>query len=144
MRQAIENRLDALVTQSDIVPEEPEPVEIGIDEELEQESLFDHVSASDSYEAAEPAYEEVLERIDKDEARKRLIELRETEIMDEFPEDRGTGILRKAMIQAFLRTIPEDESEFRTSIPLELRERTDPRQMKYLGSIIDILSLVER
>ena len=64
--------------------------------------------------------------------------------MDEFPEDRGTGILRKSMIKAFLQTLPEDESEFRISILLELREKTDPRQMKYLGSIIDILSLVER
>ncbi|MDA1090224.1 MAG: hypothetical protein O3A85_07935 [Proteobacteria bacterium] len=64
--------------------------------------------------------------------------------MDEFPEDRGKGILRKSMIKAFLQTLPDDESEFRTSILMELREKTDPRQMKYLGSIIDILSLVQR
>lgn len=83
------------------------------------------------------------EMIGLDEAERRLIALREEEVLDEFPEsDRDKGLLRRSMIKALLENLPEDEGAFRASIPLRLRERTDPRQMKYLEPVLEILSMV--
>jgi hypothetical protein len=63
--------------------------------------------------------------------------------MDEFPDgDRSRGILRKSMMLSFLENLPYNPEEFRSLIPLRLREGTDSRQLKYLDSIFEILEQV--
>ena len=75
-----------------------------------------------------------------DEARGKLIQLREGIIQSEFPDsDRSRGLLRKQMIRYFLDKKPTTLDEFRNFFPLQLREKTDSRQMKYLDDIFEII-----
>ena len=65
-----------------------------------------------------------------EEARKSLIELREEVIKPAFPDvESSRGLLRKAMLDALLRQRPTSADEFRSLIPLKLREDTDSEQV---------------
>ena len=61
-----------------------------------------------------------------DKARTALIELREQEIKPNHPDtDPARGLLRKSMIDEFLRAKPTTETEFRVRVRRDLREATD-------------------
>ncbi len=76
------------------------------------------------------------------DARERLIELRENIIKIERPgADPATGLLRKRMLDALLRTLPTDGDEFRQKIPFSLRQGTDGGQLQEYGDrVFEILA----
>ena len=79
-----------------------------------------------------------------EEAEKELIAYREKVIFEEFPDaDQEQGLLRKPVIILLLENLPVTPEEFRSIIPLYLREKTDPRQMKFLPDILEILENVD-
>jgi hypothetical protein len=78
-----------------------------------------------------------------DQARGQLIRLREI-IQSEFSDaDRSRGLLRKEMLRHFLSKKPTTHDEFRNSFPLQLREKTDSRQMRYLKDIFEVIDEME-
>ncbi|WP_417799033.1 DUF4011 domain-containing protein [Terasakiella pusilla] len=79
-----------------------------------------------------------------EKARQLLIDLRDDEILDEFPDSNpDRNILRDTMIDAFLKYRPIDKSDFRNLIPLSLREDIDLRHMKYLDFILETIERIE-
>ena len=46
-------------------------------------------------------------------------------------------------ILTLLDLVTEDEADFRALIPLPLREVTDPRHMKYLDPVLEILAQIK-
>ena len=84
--------------------------------------------------------------ISREEAKEQLIELRENVINIENPSaDRSKGILRNEMIDALIRTLPQDSKEFLQFIPAYMRgDATDGAQLKKYGQrIFDILMEVD-
>lgn len=83
--------------------------------------------------------------ISLDQARARLIDLRERKIKLLFPDaDPTTGLLRKSMLDELLKKRPTDMDEFRTLIRLDLRQNTDGGQLKEFGSrVFDILTEID-
>lgn len=75
------------------------------------------------------------------EARQKLLELYNNKILQKF-QNHERGILRKEMLEAFLRNLPTTSEEFREFIPLKFREATDPKQMQFLPEILEILKEV--
>jgi very-short-patch-repair endonuclease len=75
------------------------------------------------------------------EARQKLLELYKNKILPKFP-NHERAILRKEMLEAFLRNRPTTTEEFREFIPLRFREATDPKQMEFLPEILEILKEV--
>ena len=72
--------------------------------------------------------------------RTRLVGLRE-EIMTKDPDvPRAAGVLRKTMLEAFLRTCPTTMEEFRARIPLSLRQDTDHRHAHYVAEIVRVIA----
>lgn len=84
-------------------------------------------------------------QISIDQARALLIDLREREIKVKFPDSDPTkGLLRKSMLDELLRKRPSDLEEFKKMIRLELREVTDPVQLReYQERVFDILIQTE-
>lgn len=142
IRLAIEKRLSVLINGLAARVIRPTHNVSGMQESLFIESQI----PVDEYEEMESdeAYKEKAASISAEEARELLWDLRDGEIADEFPTgDRSKGILRKSMLDAFLEHLPADEAKFRSLMPLDLRETTDPRQTKYLGEILEIIALVD-
>ncbi len=83
--------------------------------------------------------------ISVDQARARLIDLRERRIKLLFPDaDPTTGLLRKSMLDELLKKRPTDMDEFRALVRLDLRQNTDGAQLKEFGSrVFDILTEIE-
>ena len=79
-------------------------------------------------------------------ARRLLVDLREHEIKAAFPNsDPAHGLLRKSMIDAFIRMKPTTVEEFRVSIPLDLREKTDGEQLRAFGDkVFSVLEQIRR
>ena len=77
-----------------------------------------------------------------EEARKKLVELHQEKIIPKYPDvEPSHRLLRKAMLDALLLQRPTTPDEFRTLIPLKLREETDREQAKaYLDDVLDIIS----
>jgi very-short-patch-repair endonuclease len=73
------------------------------------------------------------------EARNALLRLRDDVIFKEFPGEQERCILRDLMINKILEARLDEPSDFVSKIPLWLRERTDPRQMRYLKQICEIV-----
>ena len=83
--------------------------------------------------------------ISVDQARARLIDLREREMRTLFPQaDPTTGLLRKSMLDELLKKRPTDMDEFRDRIRLDLRQNTDGAQVKQFGGrVFDILAEID-
>ncbi|MBV1901539.1 MAG: DUF4011 domain-containing protein [Kordiimonadaceae bacterium] len=84
--------------------------------------------------------------ISKEEAREKLIELRENTIHVENPSgDRSKGLLRNEMIDVLIRTLPGDNDEFLKFIPPYMRgDATDGSQLnKYGQHVFDVLADVD-
>jgi very-short-patch-repair endonuclease len=81
-------------------------------------------------------------RISVEQARAKLIDLRERIIKVQFPDTNpANGLLRKSMLDALLLKRPTDMDEFRRSIRLDLRENTDAKELKEFGEqVFDILA----
>jgi len=77
-----------------------------------------------------------------EEARKKLVELHQEKIIPKYPDvEPSHRLLRKTMLDALLLQRPTTPDEFRTLIPLKLREETDREQAKaYLDDVLDIIS----
>jgi very-short-patch-repair endonuclease len=77
-----------------------------------------------------------------DEARERLIHLRESVLKGEFPNvDPARGLLRKSMLDALLLLKPRTRQEWLARLPYALRTTTDPEQVgKYLDAVLEIIS----
>ena len=76
-----------------------------------------------------------------EEARKKLVDLRENEIKPAFPDsDPLKGILRESMLEALLKHRPNNKNEWSSRIPLSLREESDGKQAReFLPKIFEIL-----
>lgn len=75
-----------------------------------------------------------------DEVRLALRRLREEVIFVEFPgSEPERSILRDLMIEKIIESALDEPDDFSTKIPLWLRERTDPRQLKYLRDVCAIV-----
>lgn len=83
-------------------------------------------------------------RISVNEAREKLIDLRENEINVKYPRhSRESGLLRRQMLEEFLKRKPGDDEEF-MQFPLKLRQDTDGTQrQEYLEAVLDILADIE-
>ena len=82
-------------------------------------------------------------RLSVEDARKRLVELRDTKILKESPgASPATCVLRDEMIEALLRHRPVDRGEWMDRIPFDLRLDTDGKQLEYLDDILDVVSKV--
>ena len=77
----------------------------------------------------------------REESRAALVTLRER-IEVECPEaDPARGLLRQAMLDELVRKRPTDADEWRTKIPLDLRQGTDGEQFKrFSEDVFDILA----
>lgn len=86
----------------------------------------------------------VAEKITMEQARERLIELREREIVEKFPDnDRRRGLLRKAILTRLLHYRPTTPEEFASVIPHSLRSNTDSRQIEEcLGTVLETLKSI--
>lgn len=121
----------------------PEPISEEQEPQAATASTDDFAVIRGVRESEVTADEEKNGGLTKEDAREQLIRLREERILPLINgADPEACILRPAMINAFLRFLPEDEEEFLTEIPLALREQTDRRQMRYLGEILDIIGRV--
>jgi hypothetical protein len=82
--------------------------------------------------------------ISPQEARERLIELRETEMARSFPNVlESANLLRPEILDILLRARPTDLESFHRVVPLRLREETDPGQFRrYLPEVLDVLAAV--
>jgi hypothetical protein len=77
-----------------------------------------------------------------DEARLALRKLRDDIVFLEFPgSEPERSILRDLMIEKIIESRLDEPEEFKSKIPLWLRERTDSRQLKYLE---DVCAIVEQ
>ncbi len=75
------------------------------------------------------------------EASQKLLELYKSKILPKYP-NHERAILRREMLEAFLRNRPTTPEEFREFIPLRFREATDTKQMEFLPEILEILKEV--
>ena len=81
--------------------------------------------------------------LSQDQARAELIDLRENTIKATFVDaDPARGLLRKSMLDELLRKRPKDHQEFLAKIPMELRQNTDPEQLKTFGE--QVFEILER
>ena len=81
-------------------------------------------------------------RLSEIELKNRLRAFRDSEIVRDFPQlDLERCILREIMINKIVEFRLDEPADFTRKIPLWLRERTDQKQIKYLG---EICSIVER
>jgi hypothetical protein len=78
------------------------------------------------------------------EVRNALLRFRDDVIFKEFPgSEQERCILRDLMINKILEARLDEPSDFASKIPLWLRERTDPRQMRYLKQICEIVETLQ-
>jgi very-short-patch-repair endonuclease len=79
-----------------------------------------------------------------EEARAKLIQLREDVIKRSFPNvDSSRGLLRKTLLDAFLRLKPTTREEWLANIPYDLRSTTDAEEVgKYLEAVLEIVSMI--
>lgn len=83
-------------------------------------------------------------RLSEAEVKIRLRALRDTEISGDFPQlDPERCILREIMINKIIESKLDDPGDFTHKIPLWLRERTEPKQAKYLDKICSIVELMD-
>jgi hypothetical protein len=74
------------------------------------------------------------------QVRDALRSLRDDVILKEFPgSEPERCILRDLMISKFIEARLDEPHQFDEKIPLWLRERTDQRQIKYLGKVCAIV-----
>jgi hypothetical protein len=79
-------------------------------------------------------------KLSEDEARSALRALRDEIILKEFPgSEPERCILRDLMINKILDARVDEPEQFTDKVPLWLRERTDPRQMKFLARMCEIV-----
>ena len=78
--------------------------------------------------------------------RRRLIELREMEMANRYPDtDRSHGLLRKTLLTRLLESRPTTRQEFVSVIPESLRATTDIRQIEdYLDTVLDTLKQIKQ
>ena len=102
---------------------------------------------------AEPTRERAEERragaetppdtLTPDEARHLLLRLREEVILPRHPSvPRNRGILRKAIVDALLRHLPEDRAEWEAYLPDEALETIAPEHLEFLDEILAIVGRV--
>jgi DNA-binding ferritin-like protein len=66
------------------------------------------------------------------------MQYKQSNITPRFPDD-SNSILRKEMMEHFIKKMPTVKKEFYNAIPLTLRENTDGRQMQFLEDILEII-----
>lgn len=78
-------------------------------------------------------------------ARRALIQLREESVRPAFPNTPPErGLLRRAMIDAFLTHRPTSAAEYERRMPESMRAYTDPAQLRYLPEVFVILARLPR
>jgi hypothetical protein len=63
----------------------------------------------------------------------------ESQILPSFP-DRSKGILRDEMLVQFVNKRPTSLEEFYKAVPMDLRQKTDGKQLQYLQEIFDLVA----
>ena len=108
-------------------------------------SIPSNISTNESVQVDPTPDQGQVATITSDEARRRLIELRDTRLKRSYgdlaPEQ---GLLRRAMISAFLAYRPRTHEEFIARIPQSERLNTDNRQIdEFLEEVFSIVGLIE-
>lgn len=111
----------------------------GTPQKQSQTELFNAVSIS------KPKLHTNSDGISVEQARAKLIDLRERAIKSSFPDsDPAKGLLRKSMLDDLLKKRPTDIDEFRRMVRLDLRQNTDAAQLKeFAEQVFDILAEVD-
>jgi hypothetical protein len=63
----------------------------------------------------------------------------ESQILPSFP-DRSKGLLRDEVLVHLVNKKPTSLEEFYKAVPMELRQKTDSRQLQYLDEVFDMIS----
>lgn len=82
--------------------------------------------------------------LNTDEVRAALVQMRQERVEVEFPgAEPNRSILRDPMIKAMIDARFDDPAQFREVIPQYLRVGTDPRQLRYLDEICDLIGKMQ-
>jgi len=102
-----------------------------------REAVGNSVSSSPACQLVEDA------RLNETEVKQRLRAFRDNEIGRDFPQfDPERCILRDIMIAKIVESRLDEPKDFTHKIPLWLRERTDQKQVRYLGKICSIVEMM--
>ncbi len=94
--------------------------------------------AADEYEKIKPLPTRQLAAKQPRTLEEKLMQYKQSNITPRFPDD-SNSILRKEMMEHFIKKMPTVKKEFYNAIPLTLRENTDGRQMQFLEDILEII-----
>jgi very-short-patch-repair endonuclease len=127
--------VEPAVSREDVGADVPRPDLPGAD------AKYPEIQATSA--VADEAAREVIRgpgRLSKIEARDALRSFRDQVILKEYPgSEPERCILRDIMINKILEARLEEPDQFDEKIPLWLRERTDQRQIKFLGNVCAIV-----
>jgi len=90
----------------------------------------------------DPAYRERQEAANRDQSlRQRLVDLRDTEIVNAFPDTpKERGLLNPNLLDEFVRMRPRTRDDWLRRIPYEYRTNVDAKQVgQYLDRVLDII-----
>jgi hypothetical protein len=129
------------------VPDAPRPVEAaGPSGDLDTDEPGADARSQEVQATPAVADEPVLEvarkpgRLSEIEVREALRSFRDEVILKEYPgSEPERCILRDIMINKILEARLDEPDQFDEKIPLWLRERTDQRQIKFLGNVCAIV-----
>ncbi len=68
----------------------------------------------------------------------KLLNYKRMNILPQFPDD-SRGLLRKEMLEHFVKKRPTTREDFNAAVPMALRQHTDGKQMQFLDDILDII-----
>ena len=88
--------------------------------------------------ATETARQEIVAEIAVKSLREELLGYRQTNIDPNF-SDQTKGILRDEILDRLIKHMPITREEFYKTVPMELRQHTDSKQLQYLDDILEII-----
>jgi len=68
----------------------------------------------------------------------KLLIYKRTNILSQFP-DETKGLLRKEMLELFVKKRPTTREDFYAAVPIVLRQHTDGKQMQFLDDILEMI-----
>ena len=109
---------------------------------LTEAEMQDAVFLPEARPAVDATHTLSSDRITADDARRQLIDLRERVLRPQFLDvDPTRGLLRKTMLDAFLRYRPVSMEDW-PHVPSYLRDAVDERQLRFLPRVFEIVSRI--
>lgn len=113
-------------------------VKLNLNDEIQEEKKEQQ---HDDNVLRQPSYKQTF--ISDEKLKDLLAQLKDEEIAKEFDVNSPRCILSKIMIDQFVKQKPKDMDEFRSKVPLKLRESIDRDQVKFLPMIFDIIEMTD-